>query len=132
MRRVLQTGYTIQFLFSLNLVFIYLFIYLFIHLFKLFFIYLFIYLFFFTCAIKSEGSLSSWFKIVTGVRLLVIRLVWKGYGLYLVEEPVHGEAKGRTVYGVSETRYNPYPFQTNLMTNLSYPKRMKLKHKCRA
>ena len=28
---------------------------------------------------------------------LIVRLIWKRYGLYLVEEPVNGEAKGRTV-----------------------------------
>ena len=41
--------------------------------------------------------------------LLVIRWAEVGYGLYLVEELIHGEAAGRTMYDVSKTRYNPYP-----------------------
>ena len=36
--------------------------------------------------------------------LLVIRWAEVGYGLYLVEELIHGEAAGRIVYDVSETR----------------------------
>ena len=36
--------------------------------------------------------------------LLFIRWTGVGYGLYLVEELIHGEAAGRTVYDVSETR----------------------------
>ena len=38
--------------------------------------------------------------------ILVIRLVLVGNGSYLVEEPVHGDAGGKTVYGISETRYS--------------------------
>ena len=38
--------------------------------------------------------------------LLVIRWAGVGYGLYLVEELIHGEATGLTVYDVSKTRYN--------------------------
>ena len=47
-------------------------------------------------------------KIVRPI-LLLIRWAGVWYGLYLVHELLHREAAGRTVYGVSETSYNPYP-----------------------
>ena len=52
--------------------------------------------------------LLKWFVVVTPwIILLVITWAGVGYGLYLVEELIHGEAAGRNMYDISETRYNP-------------------------
>ena len=71
-----------------------------------------------------KGSqLTKWKKkMILYIFLLFIisyRQAGVGYGLYLVEELVHGEAAGRTVYDLSETRYNPYiiRIQPNALNN---------------
>ena len=66
------------------------------------------------CAVVKHLITHNWSSmadnpITQGGIVLVIRWAGIGYGLYLVEELIHGEAAGRTVYDVSKIRYNPYP-----------------------